>query len=109
MSHYLANPLARALSAAKNGPDIAILVMRHFFGDWGDVSDATKRRNNRAMKSKEDRVSRFRYIVDVWVATSSGDTVTSVIAMMSMDGQVGGPVLDAEGNIVFNDVSSLSN
>src|SRR4051794_24071677 len=58
------------------------LVVRHIFGDWGDLSEADKRENEYALNSGGARLLSAYHLsngVTVWIITEADRSVTTLL------------------------------
>jgi hypothetical protein len=56
-------------------------LLRHLTGDWGDVCDADRRRNNAALKSGERLFSSYEVMpsLKLWIITEGDRSVTTLM------------------------------
>ena len=78
MGRLLATP--GALEAV-GGDEIAIALDRHLKGDWGDVSDEDKRRNDASLKDGTRLFSAYhtKYKRKFWIITEADRSATTVL------------------------------
>jgi hypothetical protein len=79
LGQVLATPGALdALEAAR--VDWLTLLRRHAHGDWGDLCDEDKRRNEEAVKSGDRILSAYPVgSARVWIITERGRTATTLL------------------------------
>lgn len=73
--------ITRAAHDVLGSQDVTTALMRHCCGDWGDVSDADKDRNDEAVKDDEQIHSVYAAEEGVcfWVITERDRSVTTVL------------------------------
>lgn len=62
--------------------DVAPYLQRHLTGDWGDLEDSTRRDNDAALKSGQNRLFsayRFTTVRQLWVITEYGGRITTAL------------------------------
>lgn len=75
---FMATP---AVLAAVPRSVIDLALARHLNGDWGDMSDADKQTNNRALKDGSRLFSAYQVREDtrIWIITEADRSATTVL------------------------------
>lgn len=70
-----------AVLAAVPRSVIDLALARHLNGDWGDMSDADKQTNNRALKDGSRLFSAYQVREDtrIWIITEADRSATTVL------------------------------
>ena len=78
MGHLLATPGALEMI---DGDELINALERHLRGDWGDVCDADRTENNRALKYGRRLLSAYHTAKDVkfWIITEADRSATTVL------------------------------
>ena len=63
--------------------DLIPLLERHVSGDWGDIDEADKARNDAALKSRESLLSVYKTPAspegEIWVLTEANRSITTFL------------------------------
>jgi hypothetical protein len=77
--------LLATMPVVQSGIDANPYLARHFHGDWGDLAEADKRKNENALKSKSQIFSSYKLPqpvgmdTELWIITEADRSSTTLL------------------------------